>query len=185
MKLSSTFFTLFTLGILDTVFSAAVVPSDACVPLASKLLKEGIQFEVQSQVCVRSPYPFMKPSYQTQSFAAGPTTVMFDAGFKGFPKFYNVHAVANQLTIYDDLNSITFELIKENPFDLSGCYIRTAHKGFDFDRIYMAKVDDFLPALPLLFPDCNVSSINSKTNEVIQGDSRNVTYVAKLSLYSN
>ena len=50
---------------------------------------------------------------------------MFDAGFKGFSKFYKVHAIANQLTIYDDLNSITFEFIKENPFDLSGCYIRT------------------------------------------------------------
>lgn len=61
-----------------------------------------------------------------------------------------------------------------------------AHKGFDFDRIYMAKVDDFLPALPLLFPDCNVSSMNTKTNEVIQGDSRNVTckYIWTWDVYS-
>lgn len=50
---------------------------------------------------------------------------MFDAGFKGFSKFYNVHAVANQLTVFDDFNSITFDLVKENAFDLSGCYIRT------------------------------------------------------------
>ncbi|KAI8575968.1 hypothetical protein K450DRAFT_292123 [Umbelopsis ramanniana AG] len=184
MKLSLALPALFILGRLDTVFSAAVVPSDACIPIASKLLKEGLQYEVQNQVCVRSKFPFIKPSYQTQSFSSGPSAVVFDAGFKGFPKFYKVHAVPNQLTVYDDLNSITLELVKESVFDLSGCYITTAHRGFDFDKVYMAKVDDFIPAIPLLFPDCNVSSIDSKTNQVIPGDSRNVTYVAKLSFYS-
>ncbi|KAI9280159.1 hypothetical protein BC943DRAFT_340297 [Umbelopsis sp. AD052] len=184
MKLSLALPALILLGRLHAVFSAAVVPSDACIPIASKLLKEGLQYEIQNQVCVRSSFPLIKPSYQTQSFGAGPSAVVFDANFKGFPKFYKVHAIPNQLTVYDDFNSITFELVKESIFDLSGCYIKTAHKGLDFDKVYMAKVDDFIPAIPLLFSDCNVSTIDSKTNEIIPGDTRNVTYVAKLSFYS-
>jgi hypothetical protein len=71
----------------------------------------------------------MKPSYQTQSFGVGPMAIVFDAGFKGFPKVYKVHAAPNQLTVYDNLNSITFELVRENAFDLSGCYIRTVRRA--------------------------------------------------------
>lgn len=64
MKVSLASFTLLTLSSLNTAFSAAVVPSDACVPIASKLLKEGIQFEVQTQVpllfCLHSSWHGMR-----------------------------------------------------------------------------------------------------------------------------
>jgi hypothetical protein len=40
------------LSMLQTAFTVSTVPSDVCIPIASKLLKEGVEFEVQTQVTV-------------------------------------------------------------------------------------------------------------------------------------
>lgn len=48
-------------------------------------------------------------------------------------------------------------------------------KGFDFANVYMARVEDFIPAIPLLFPSCKAASVNKSTSEVIAAETRNVT----------
>jgi hypothetical protein len=77
-------------------------------------------------------FPFMSPSFQTQSFGTGPTALIFDAGFKSFPKTYKVHVTPGELTVYDDFNSIIMESVRENAFDLSGCYIKKVKRKIKF-----------------------------------------------------
>ncbi|GAB5589787.1 hypothetical protein Unana1_04687 [Umbelopsis nana] len=175
MKFNLCSASLFIWVTLQSESAIATTPNDVCIPLASKHVKDGIQIEVQNQVCVQSMFPFISPSFQTQSFGTGPTALIFDAGFKSFPKTYKAHVALGELTVYDDFNSIIMESVTENAFDLSGCYIKKTVKGFDFANVYMARVEDFIPAIPLLFPSCKAAFVNKTTSEVIAAETRNVT----------